>query len=122
MTEELPDPAVLEEQGWAALATSPEAAMAFYDQFLDAAVELLLPGGLRLDDRATVLESMGGPPWSSYAFEDLLERRPTSDTAVVTYGVTAQRDGSPPYSALVSSVYVRRDAGWRLVLHQQTPR
>jgi Domain of unknown function (DUF4440) len=122
MTEELPGPAVLEEQGWAALATSPQAAVAFYDQFLDAAVEMLLPGGMRLDDRDAVLGSMGGPPWAAYEFQDLLERRPSPDTAVVTYGVTAQRDGSPPYSALVSSVYVRRDAGWRLVLHQQTPR
>ena len=122
MTEEVPDPGVLEEQGWAALSTSPEAAVAFYDLVLDTAVEMLFPGGLRLDDRAAVLDAMGGPPWSRYALQDLAVRRPTPDTAVVTYGVQAQRDGSPPYSALAGSVYVRRDSGWRLVLHQQSPR
>ena len=46
---------------------------------------------------------------------------PAPGTGVVTYAVVAERDGRE-YSALVSSVYVRRPDGWRLVLHQQTPR
>jgi hypothetical protein len=47
--------------------------------------------------------------------------RPTQDTAVVTYRALAHRTGSGPYSALISSVYVRRRDGWKLALHQQTP-
>jgi hypothetical protein len=48
--------------------------------------------------------------------------QPTADTAVVTYSVVAQREGTPEYSALMSSVYVRRATGWKLAFHQQTPR
>ncbi|MGY1824160.1 DUF4440 domain-containing protein [Geodermatophilus sp. SYSU D00079] len=116
------DLAALEERGWQALSTSAEAALAFYDRVLDDDVEMLLPGGMRLDDRATVLAAMGGPPWSSHALEDVVVRRLSADSGLVTYGVVAQREGVAPYSALISSAYVRRDDGWRLVFHQQTPR
>ena len=116
------DLAALEEQGWRALSTSPDAALAFYDRVLDGTVEMLLPGGMRLDDRATDLAAMGGPPWTSCALEEPLVRQLTADSALVTYGVVAQRAGAPPYSALMSSVYVRRAGGWRLAFHQQTPR
>ncbi len=39
----------------------------------------------------------------------------------MTYGAVAQRD-SQTYSALMSSVYVRREDEWKLTFHQQTPR
>jgi uncharacterized protein DUF4440 len=116
------DPLALEEQGWQALATGPEAAAEFYGRVLDTAVEMLFPGGARIDDRAAVLASMGGPPWESWSLEDPRVRELGHGSAVVTYGVVARRAGAEPYSALVSSVYVRRDGGWRLAVHQQTPR
>lgn len=46
--------------------------------------------------------------------------QPTGDVAILTYHATAKRDGSP-YKALVSSGYVRRDGGWKMMFHQQTP-
>jgi hypothetical protein len=112
----------LEEDGWRALSDGPEAATAFYERVLDDGVVMVLPGGLRLDDRATVIASLAGPPWASYDLESPQVLRLGADTAVVTYGVVARRDGAAPYSALMSSVYVRRDGEWRLALHQQTPR
>jgi hypothetical protein len=111
----------LEEQGWEALSSGGEAARASYERVLDRTVVMLLPGGLVLDDRAVIVSSMSGQPWSSYELEDLRSFQPTEDTAVVTYGVVAQRN-EQAYSALMSSVYVRRDDEWRLTLHQQTPR
>jgi hypothetical protein len=115
------DVIALEEQGWEALSSGGEAARAFYERVLDRTVVMLLPGGLVLDDRAVILSSMSGQPWSSYELEDLRSFQPTEDTAVVTYGVVAQRN-EQEYSALISSVYVRRDDEWRLTFHQQTPR
>ncbi len=112
----------MEEQGWRALATDPRTATEFYEQVLDDDVVMLLPGGLRMTDRATVVASMGGAPWASYRLEEPRVHALGADAAVVTYGVVAQRDGSPPYSALISSSYVRRAGGWRLAIHQQTPR
>ena len=82
---------------------------------------MLLPGGLLLDERGRILESMSGQSWSRFALEDLRTVRLTADTGIVTYSVIAAR-GSDEYSALMSSLYVRRRDQWRLAFHQQTPR
>jgi hypothetical protein len=111
----------LERQGWEALSSGGEGARAFYDRILDHTVVMLLPGGLVLDDREMAVDSMSGQPWSSYELEDLQSFQPTEDTTVVRYGVVAHRD-QQRYSALMSSVYVRREEGWKLAFHQQTPR
>ena len=111
----------LEIDGWHALSADGAAAKAFYGRVLDDAVVMLLPGGLRLTDRAAILDSMGGAPWTSFDLEDPQVVRLGEDGSVVVYGVVAVRDGAE-YSALVSSAYVRRDGAWRLALHQQTPR
>jgi hypothetical protein len=111
----------LEEQGWEALSSGGEAARAFYERVLDHTVVMLLPGGLVLDERAAIVDSMSGPPWSSYEMQGVQAFQPTQETAVVTYGVLAERDAQK-YSALMSSVYVRREDGWKLTFHQQTPR
>ena len=60
------DVVALEEQGWEALSSGGEAARAFYERVLDRTVVMLLPGGLVLDDRAVIVSSMSGQPWSSY--------------------------------------------------------
>jgi hypothetical protein len=112
----------LEEQGWRALSSTGEAAAEFYEQVLDDTVVMLLPGGMALDDRAAIVQSMSGQPWSSFELDDLRVLQPTTDTAVVTYGVVAQREGATEYSALMSGMYVRRASGWKLTFHQQTPR
>jgi hypothetical protein len=112
----------LEVRGWQALSDSAEAATEFYERTLDGSVVMLLPGGLRLDDRAAIVASMGGRPWAGFALEDPQVLEVTPDSGLVTYGVSAHREGTPQYSALVSSLYVRRADGWKLAFHQQTPR
>ncbi|MEU4832484.1 nuclear transport factor 2 family protein [Streptosporangium sp. NPDC023615] len=112
----------IERQGWRALSSTPEAATEFYERILDRTVVMLLPGGMTLDDRAAIVKAMAGRPWSSHELQEPRVSHPTPDTALVTYGVLARREGDPPYSALMSSLYVRRPDGWRLAFHQQTPR
>jgi hypothetical protein len=111
----------LEEQGWLALSSTGEAAAEFYERVLDHTVVMLLPGGMVLDDRAAIVQSMSAQPWSSFELDDLRVLQLTADHAVVTYSVVAQREGTSAYSALMSSVYVRRATGWKLAFHQQTP-
>ncbi|WP_433263420.1 nuclear transport factor 2 family protein [Actinosynnema sp. CS-041913] len=118
-TEEL---STLEEQGWRALSTGGDAATAFYGEVLDDTAVMLLPGGMALTERDTIIRSMAGRPWSAFELDDVRVLRPADDLGVVAYGVTAHREGEPAYSALISSHYVRRDGGWRLFFHQQTPR
>lgn len=114
--------AALEEQGWRALSSTGEEAASFYREVLDDDMAMLLPGGLRLTDRDTIIEAMSGQPWQAFALEALQVLLPVPDAGIVSYGVTAQRDGQPEYSALISSTYVLREGKWRMAFHQQTPR
>ena len=109
----------LERTGWEAL-TTEGAATGFYDRVLARQVLMLLPGGMVIDEREQVVESMGGPPWSSYEMSDVRVLPLTDDSGVVAYTATAVRDGKA-YTALFNSTYVHKDGEWRLALHQQTP-
>jgi hypothetical protein len=109
----------LERSAWEALSTEGAAAP-FYEKVLAREVLMLLPGGMVIDDRAQVIDSMRGAPWSSYELRDLRVLTLRSDAAVVAYSATAIRDGHE-YQALFNSTYVREDGEWRLALHQQTP-
>ena len=64
---------------------------------------------------------MSGAPWTSFALEDPQVSRwaPTARSSSTASSPSAT---AATYSALVSSAYVRRDGGWRLAFHQQTPR
>ncbi len=113
-------PLELERSGWRALSADARAARAWYDGVLDAAVLMLLPGGLVIDSRDGALDAMGGPPWSAHRLSE--ERVLTLDerTRIVVYRAAARR-GDDDYVALCSSTYVHRPRGWKLAFHQQTP-
>jgi hypothetical protein len=110
----------LERDAWKALSTSGEAAADFYGRVLHDDVLMLLPGGLVIDDRAAVIDSMQGAPWDSYELSDERVLALGHDSAVVAYRATASRGGTG-YTALFASTYVRVDGSWRLAVHQQTP-
>jgi hypothetical protein len=112
--------AALEKEGWNALATSTEAATAFYESVLAADARMLLPGGLQLDGKDAILEALAAQPWSSFELHDLHEIDLGSEARALTYRVTAQR-GEQDYEALISSIYMQTEGHWRLALHQQTP-
>lgn len=110
----------LEEQGWRALSAPGDAAINFYASVLRDDAVMLFPGGLRIEGRDSILQSLAAQPWRSFQIENSRLIALGEDSAVVIYKVTAQRDGSDPYAALISSTYVY-DTAWRLVVHQQTP-
>lgn len=109
----------LERRAWEALATEGAAAP-FYEEVLADDVLMLLPGGLVIDDRQAVVDSMVGPPWASYDLRDERVLPLGPDAAVVAYAATATR-GDTTYEALFASTYVRVDGRWRMAVHQQTP-
>lgn len=110
----------LEREGWRALSTDGEAAAAHYDRVLADEVLMLLPGGLVIDDRRGVVDSMRGEPWESFELSDERVLPLGGDAAIVSYRAAARRSGST-YTALFNSTYVREGGQWRLVVHQQTP-
>ena len=110
----------LEHAAWRALSSDGDAAVAFYRDVLADDVLMLLPGGMVIDDRDQVLESMSGAPWTAFELADERVVDLTPDSAVVAYRATAVRDGGE-YTALFNSTYVRDDGAWKLAVHQQTP-
>jgi hypothetical protein len=98
----------LELEGWRALSTNGEEARAFYNGVLDQNVLMVLPGGMLLDDRAAILDSLSGQPWASFELEEPTALIPSPDVAMLGYGVVARRPRTSDYSALVSSTYVHR--------------
>lgn len=46
---------------------------------------------------------------------------PGSDIVMLTYEARATREDGEPYAALVSTGYVHRANGWKMMFHAQTP-
>jgi len=119
-TTELDELLGLERAGWEALSTDGSTAASFYDDVLASDVLVLLPGGMVIDDREGMVDSMRGDPWDSYDLQDERVMPLGGSAAVVAYRAVARRAGQE-YAALCNSTYVRQDGRWKLALHQQTP-
>lgn len=108
----------LERQGWEAL-SSGRGGGYYREHLTQDALMAFAFGVVGRDDAIEAIES--APPWASYEIRDPRVIPLTPDSGVVVYGVTAQRTGQSPYTATISSTFVRRDGAWRLAFHQQTP-
>jgi hypothetical protein len=108
----------LEERGWQAL-SSPDP-VAFCEEWLADEALIIVPG--MVIDRETFLRAVTHEqPWAGHQIEDPQTVWLADDSAALVYRVRAQRDGQPEFAGLLTSVYVKRDGRWRLLLHQQTP-
>jgi hypothetical protein len=110
----------LETQGWQALSTGAEASKKFYSSILRDDAVMLFPGGTVINGKEKILQSLAAQPWQSFQIENPQIISLSESAGVLIYRVTAQRKGSDPYVALISSTYVLSDGAWKLVLHQQT--
>lgn len=110
-----------ETEGWNALATSGEAGRAFYGEALLEDAVFAFPGDMRIEGRSAILDSIDERPWLAFEINDPAIVALGRDAWVLTYRVRAERGGSEPYRALVSSIYVREGDDVRVAFHQQTP-
>ncbi len=95
---------------------------AFHAAHLAAQAWMLLPAPAGMLGRAQSLQAVAqAPRWDEVAFSGTCTLVPAEQVAVLVYAVDATRAGQPPYRAWCSSTYVREPAGWRLLVHQQTP-
>lgn len=100
----------------------------YYRQHLadDALLVFADPVGV-LDKEAAIRSLAARPPWKEVTLTAVRILELSADAVLLTYRVTALREGSPPpqqatpYQALGTSVYVERGGAWLLVFHQQTP-
>ena len=111
----------LEEQGWQALSSERDAAQAFYDAVLHDQAVMFFPGGMRVESKQLILESLAAKPWKTYQIEALRPIFLSEKAALLACKVRAQCDGDEPYEALISSTYTQVGGQWKLIFHQQTP-
>ncbi len=62
-----------------------------------------------------------GNRWSKLDMEMKGLVQPSDDVAIITYEANAKREDGKPHHALVSTGYVKRDDGWKMMFHAQTP-
>jgi hypothetical protein len=107
----------LERRGWDALCT-PNGAAFYADLMTDDAM-MVFPAAA-MTKKESLAAMRAEKPWSSYKIEDPRVLRVGTGGRLVLYRATAKR-GARTYDALMTSIYVRRSDGWKMVFHQQTP-
>jgi hypothetical protein len=108
----------LEREGWEAL-SSGRGGEYYREHLADNALMAFTFGVMTRDEAIAAMEA--APPWGSFELKDPRVVELTEDSGVVVYAVEARREGQEPYSAVVSSTFVRQDGAWKLAFHQQTP-
>ena len=74
-----------------------------------------------VSSREKISAQANGSRWHDVSLEIEGFLQPTDDVAVMTYRASTVRENAEPYAARVSSGYVRRNSGWKMMFHQQTP-
>lgn len=119
MSDPIDDLRELEHRGWRSLCDGTGGD--FYGDLMTGDGVMILAHGLALTREEVVASLAAAPRWESYEIEDA-RVIPLSDVAAaLVYTGHGHRAGDPPFVALMSSTYVRRDGRWRLAIYQQTP-
>lgn len=94
-----------------------------YREHVDEACLLAFTSMAGVSSREEIAGTVAdGPRWRDLKIDVQGLVQPAADVALFTYRASAVRgsdDGR--YRALVGSGYVRREDGWKLMYHQQTP-
>lgn len=94
----------------------------FYKANADTECLVAFPGMTAAMGNADLAATVKDPKrWKSVDMDVKGVVQPGTDVAVLTYEAHAQRKNGEPYDALVSSGYVRRLDGWKLMFHTQAP-
>lgn len=72
-----------------------------------------------LDERCLLAFPQAGEMHGVFARKDVAATATPSNR--ISYRADVTRSDGQPYSALVSSAYVRRPSGWKLAFHQHSP-
>jgi hypothetical protein len=95
---------------------------AFYRQNLDEVCVTAfteMAGAFKKDEIAGMIKD--GDRWRDLSMDVKGFLEPAPGVAIFTYQVRATRKSGEPYTAVVSSGYVKRNGAWKMAFHQQTP-
>lgn len=119
MVAELEELLELERLGWQSLCDG--SGSVFYSDIMTENGCMILAGGMVMSRSEVVDALRDAPPWSSFTIRSPRIRRLGPGAVALLYTGTGHRDEGDDFTAEMSSVYVRHQAGWKLELFQQTP-
>ena len=95
---------------------------AFYAANADTECLVAFPQMAQAMSNAELAETAVKPNrWRNLEIELKGIVEPGSDIVMLTYEARATRENGEPYAALVSTGYVHRVNGWKMMFHSQTP-
>ena len=110
----------LEHAGWRSLCEGTGGR--FYGELMTDQARMVLANGSVMSRRQVVEALAGAPTWDAYQIDDPAAVPIDDQTTALVYTGTGRRGDGEPFVGVMTSVYVRRDDGWRLALYQQTPK
>ncbi|HEY7764319.1 MAG TPA: nuclear transport factor 2 family protein [Aestuariivirgaceae bacterium] len=94
----------------------------FYRRNLDDKCLVVFTEMAGLMDKEQIAGTIKNPNrWRKLDLKDRNFLPLADDVAVLSYKASAVRDNGEAYEALVSTIYKRRNGGWKMAFHQQTP-
>ncbi len=94
----------------------------FYAANADAECLVAFPGMAQTMSNAELSKTAAKPNrWRDLEIEIKGMVEPGSDIVMLTYEAHATRENGDPYAALVSTGYVHRVNGWKMMFHSQAP-
>ncbi len=120
MTSLLEELLELEHAGWRSLCNSTGGD--FYGDLMTADGHMVLANGAVMSCAAVIESLQHAPPWSSYTIDEPQATLLSDEVAALIYTGTGHRDDGDDFTAIMTSIYVRRASGWQLAHYQQTPK
>ncbi|MFP8883761.1 MULTISPECIES: nuclear transport factor 2 family protein [Streptomyces] len=108
----------LEEAGWEAISSANGD---FYRRLVTPETLVVEHDGVATGDDLVAEIDGNESPFENFRLDDRRLVPLSPDSAVVTYRATADVTGRGTFRLYMSSVWVRREEGWKLMFHQQTP-
>ena len=95
---------------------------AYYEANVDTECLVAFPKMAQAMDNADLAKTATKPNrWRNLKMDLKGIIEPGSDIIMLTYEASAIRENGEPYAALVSTGYVHRANGWKMMFHAQTP-
>ncbi|WP_434740121.1 nuclear transport factor 2 family protein [Micromonospora sp. SH-82] len=108
----------LEEEGWRAISAADGD---FYRRLVTPDTLVVEHDGVSTGDDLVAEIDGNTSPFEGFTLDQERVVPLGPDSAVITYRANAQVAGRGTFRLYMSSVWVRRDGGWKLMFHQQTP-
>ena len=98
----------------------------FFREHLDDRCLLAFPQmsemhGVKSRDEVAATASTQPGRWRDLKISNGQLVRPADGVAIISYRADVKRFDGEPYQALIGSAYARREDGWKLAFHQQSP-